>query len=94
MWKIDGNTIVSKCNLTLGFHPTDGVVASVPNNPMIEPLYVEKIEPTSNYQPLPGLYSTKSVLIIIFSYWRKLLKFFISECAVEELEPSPSGKYF
>ena len=56
MWKIDGNTIVSKYNLTLGFHPTDGVVASVQNNPMIEPLYVEKIlESTSDYQPLPGL---------------------------------------
>ena len=55
MWKIDGNTIVSKYNLTLGFHPTDGVVASVQNNPIIEPLYVKKIEPTSDYQPLPGL---------------------------------------
>ena len=54
MWKIDGNTIVSKFNQTLGFHATDGLIAFVQNNPIIESLYIEKIEPTSNYKVVPG----------------------------------------
>ena len=62
MWKIDGNTIVSKNNETLGFHATDGLVAFVENSPMIEPLYVEKIEePTSlMYPSVPGCFAFRT----------------------------------
>ena len=54
MWKIDGNTIVSKNNQVLGFHATDGLVAFVGIHPMIQSLYIEKIEePTSILYPAP-----------------------------------------